>query len=159
MPRRALAAGAGLLLAGLGIGVRLATSGSDDAAATPPGTGSAAAAWSRTAVTNDGLVARSGVRITRVAMTGADGLIDLRFQVLDPTRAQALHDTATPPALVDEQSGLVVSSLLMDHAHTGPFRQGATYYYVFNNPGNWVARGHQVTVLLGDAEVEHVVVR
>jgi hypothetical protein len=161
-PRWRLAIIALVLLGIGGIALRLG-SGSPDATETTSGSPAAAAAaaagWSRPVVSEDGLAERSGVRITRVAMTGAGGLVDLRFQVVDPTRAQALHDADTPPALIDEASGLVVQSLLMDHAHSGPFRQGATYYYVFNNPGNWVDRGHRVTVLLGDAQVEHVVVR
>jgi len=114
------------------------------------------AGWARPAVAADDLGQASGVTITRVAVTGGGGLVDLRFRVVDPDRAHALHDAATPPAVVDESSGLVVHDLLMNHEHTGDFRAGATYYLVFNNPGNWVRRGAQVTVLLGNAEVEHV---
>ena len=116
-------------------------------------------AWERPAVSAAGLAERSGVRITQVAMTGGGGLVDLRYQVVDPDKADAVHDQRTPPALVDEQSGLVVNGLLMDHSHHGPQKAGVKYYLVFNNPGNWVHRGSMVTVLLGDAEVQHVVVR
>ncbi|MFD3402038.1 hypothetical protein ACFWUU_15215 [Kribbella sp. NPDC058693] len=116
-------------------------------------------AWGRTTVDADGLAGRSGVRITQVAVTGGGGLLDLRFQVLDPNRANSLHDASTPPAVIDETSGLVVRDLLMSHAHTGKFTTGETYYLVFENPGNWIRRGSKVTVLLGQAQVEHVVVR
>jgi hypothetical protein len=92
-------------------------------------------------------------------VTGGGGLVDLRYQVVDPDRANALHEPSTPPAVVDERSGLVVHELLMSHSHTGPFKAGVTYYLVFNNPGNWVRHGSKVTVLLGNAQVEHVVVR
>jgi hypothetical protein len=115
-------------------------------------------AWARPVVTADGLVQRSGVRISRVAVTGDGGLVDLRFQVVNPERASALHDQNTPPAVVDEQTGLVVHELFMDHSHKGPYKTGVTYYLVFNNPGNWVHHGSRVTVLLGNAEVEHVLV-
>jgi hypothetical protein len=121
--------------------------------------GGVAAAWERPVVSEAGLAERSGVRITQVALTGGGGLVDLRYQVVDPDKAQALHDRRTPPALVEERSGLLVNSLLMDHAHQGPQSVGVSYYLVFNNPGNWVRRGSMVTVLLGDAEVQHVVVR
>jgi len=91
---------------------------------------------------------------------GGGGLIDLRYQVFDPDKANALHNKRTPPALVEEQTGLVVNRLLMNHAvHKGPLKAGVTYYLVFNNPGNLVRRGSMVTVLLGNAEVQHVVVR
>jgi len=117
------------------------------------------AGWTRPAVSAAGLAQRSGVRITQVAVTGNGGLVDLRFQVVDPDRAGSLHDAATPPAVVDEQSGLVVHQLFMGHSHTGAYQAGVTYYLVFENPGNWVHRGSTVTVLLGNAQVEHVVVR
>ena len=70
-----------------------------------------------------------------------------------------MHDPGTPPAIVDEQSGLVVHDLFMGHSHSGPFKAGVTYYFVFTDPVNWVHRGGKVTVLLGNAQVEHVVVQ
>jgi hypothetical protein len=104
------------------------------------------------------LAQRSGVRIVRVAVSGGGGLVDLRYQVVDPDKAAALHASATPPALVDERTGVVVSRLFMGHAHSGELKAAVTYYLVFENPGNIVGRGGKVTVLLGDAQVEHVAV-
>jgi hypothetical protein len=124
--------------------------GADPAAATVP------VEWRRPVVSADDLVQRSGVKITVVAVTGDGGLVDLRFKVIDPDRANTLHDPRTPPAVVDERSGLVVHELFMDHSHSGPYQAGVTYYLVFNNPGNWIQRGSRVRVLLGDAQVEHV---
>jgi hypothetical protein len=69
-----------------------------------------------------------------------------------------VHDPATPPAIVDEHTGLVLHSLLMGHAHEGELKAAVTYYLIFENTGEWVHRGSSVTVLLGDAQVEHVVV-
>jgi hypothetical protein len=112
--------------------------------------------WQRPVVTADGLVQQSGVKITQVAVTGDGGLVDLRFKVVEPERANAVHDPTTPPAVVDEESGLVVHELFMDHSHNGPYKAGVTYYLVFVNPGNWVHHGSRVSVMLGDAQVEHV---
>lgn len=119
----------------------------------------AAALWQRPSVSDSGLVRTSGVRITVVSLTGGGGLVDLRFQVVDPDKANALHDPDHPPALIDEETGLVVSYLLMGHSHTDAFKAGTTYYLVFENPGNIVQRDAKVTVLLGAAQVEHVVVK
>ena len=116
-------------------------------------------AWARPLVSASGLVERSGVKITQVAVTGDGGLVDLRFTVVDANKAATLHDPAHPPAVVDQRTGLVVKDLLMSHAHTSPFKAGVTYYLVFNNPGNWVHRGDKVAVLLGNARVENVTVR
>jgi hypothetical protein len=105
-------------------------------------------------VTPAGLERRSGVRIVYVAVSGAGGLVDLRYQVVDAAKAAAVH--VTQPELVDEGSGVVVDSLLMNHSHTGRFRAGQTYYLVFENPGNLVQRGGRVTVALGGVRVPHV---
>lgn len=99
-----------------------------------------------------------GVRIQTLATTGGGGLLDLRYQVLDPSKAGSVHDEATPPTLVDEATGLIVNQLLMGHSHTGDFQAGVGYYLVFENPGNLIQPGSSVTVLLGDAQLEHVVV-
>jgi hypothetical protein len=114
--------------------------------------------WQRPTVGADDLAERLGVRLTQVAVTGGGGLLDLRFQVVDPDRASAIHDAETPPAIVDESTGLLINGLLMGHSHSGPFKAAVTYYLVFESTGNWVHRGSRVTVLLGNTQVEHVVV-
>jgi len=115
--------------------------------------------WRRPAVSAAGLAERSGVRLIRVAVTGAGGLLDLRYQVVDPSKAVAVHEAQTPPAIIDERTGLVLNRLLMGHAHQGQLKPAVSYYLIFENTGNWVRRGSEVTVLLGDAQVEHVVVK
>jgi len=115
--------------------------------------------WQRPAVSASGLAERSGVRLIRVAVTGGGGLLDLRYQVVDPSKAVAVHEKQTPPAIIDERTGLVIDQLLMGHAHHGQLKAAVSYYLIFENTGNWVRRGSQVTVLLGDAQVEHVVVK
>jgi glycerol uptake facilitator-like aquaporin len=102
---------------------------------------------------------RSGVRIVRVAVSGGGGLVDLRYQVLDPDAAASIHDAATPPQLVDEGTGVLVRGLLMGHSHKGRLNPAQTYYLVFENPVGLVHRGSRVTVQLGAAGVAHVPVR
>ena len=120
--------------------------------AAPPG-------WQRPSVSASGLAERSGVRLIRVAVTGGGGLLDLRYQVVDPSKAVAVHEARTPPAIIDASTGLVLSRLLMGHAHHGQLKPAVSYYLIFENTGNWVHRGSEVTVLLGDAQVERVVVK
>ena len=98
----------------------------------------------------------SGVRVTRVVVSGGGGLLDLRYQVLDPGAAAAIHDARTPPQLVDERSGLVVADLFMGHSHSGPFKAARSYYLLFDNPGALVKPGARVTVQLGRARLPHV---
>jgi len=115
--------------------------------------------WHRPSVSASGLAERSGVRLVRVAVTGGGGLLDLRYQVVDPSKAVAVHEARTPPAIIDASTGLVLSRLLMGHAHHGQLKPAVSYYLIFENTGNWVHRGSEVTVLLGDAQVERVVVK
>ncbi|MEZ0448688.1 hypothetical protein [Cellulomonas sp. ICMP 17802] len=150
---------AGVLLAAAAVAVVVWLSQRSSAQESAPAAEPVAAvSWGRPAVTADELVQRSGVVITGVALTGGGGLVDLRYQVVDPDTANALHDPETPPAVVDEETGLVVHDLFMNHSHSGAFKAGVTYYLVFENPNNWIHEGSVVSVLLGDAQVEHVVV-
>jgi len=113
----------------------------------------------RPAVTQDGLIEKSGIKLVYVAVTGGGGLIDLRYLVYDPVKANAIHDDDNPPTIIDEETGLVVNQLLMGHSHSGNFNAGQTYYLIFENPGNLIQRGSTVSILLGNAEVEHVKVQ
>ena len=92
-----------------------------------------------------------------VAVTGGGGLIDLRYQVLDPDKAVAIHES--PPEMVDERSDALVDNLLMGHQHRGVLHAGQTYYLIFLNPGNLVARGDRITVALGGFRLPHVLVQ
>ena len=156
-PGRARIAGflAGVLIAaGIGaLALWLPQRSSGQASAEPP------PQWRRPAVSASGLAERSGVRLIRVAVTGGGGLLDLRYQVVDPSKAAAVHEAETPPAIIDERTGLVLNRLLMGHAHHGQLKPAVSYYLIFENTGNWVRRGSEITVLLGDAQVEHVIVK
>lgn len=115
---------------------------------------SRAAAGEAPLVSAAGLLARSGVRITQVAVTGDGGLIDMRYQVVDPDRAASVHSTL--PVMVDERTGVVVNDLYMGHNHKGQLKAGHGYYLIFTNPGGLVERGTHVTVQLGRARVPHI---
>jgi hypothetical protein len=117
------------------------------------------AQWQRPVVSAAGLADRSGVRLVYVAVTGGGGLVELRYQVVDPDKAVVIHDDTKPPVIVDDATGVVVDQLLMGHSHTGSFNAGQTYYLIFENPGNLVQRGSTVSVLLGNAQVDHVIIQ
>ena len=143
-----------LIAAGIGVlALWLPQRSSGQTSAEPP------PQWQRPAVSASGLAERSGVRLVRGAVTGGGGLLDLRYQVVDPSKAVTVHEAETPPAIIDERTGLVLNRLLMGHAHHGVLKAAVSYYLIFENTGNWVRRGSEVTVLLGDAQVEHVIVK
>lgn len=104
-------------------------------------------------------VAKTGVEVAQVAVTGGGGLVDLRYRVVDPDTANAVHERQNPPGLVDEASGAPVWQLVMGHTHKGQGKPGVTYYLLFYNPDDVVKRGSLVTVQLGGARLQHVRVR
>ena len=145
--------GAGLVAAVVGSYMLVQQLGDRSAATTSR---TAAAEKAPPLVSVAGLEQKNGVRITHVALSGAGGLVDLRYQVVDPDKAAAVHLTA--PELVDETTGAVVNKPFMGHTHkqTKAFRAGQIYFVLFENPGNLVQRGTRVTVVLGGLRVHHV---
>ena len=144
-----VAAGAAVVLAAIGAYSLTSSSGTAGARphATPP------------LVSSTDFQRRSGVRIVRVATTAAGGLVDLRYQVIDSSAADSIHDPDTPPELVDERTHVVVDELFMGHSHHGQLKVAHTYYLIFNNPGNLLHAGTTVTVQLGAARIAHVPVQ
>jgi hypothetical protein len=144
-----VAAGAALILAGLGVYSLTRSSGVAGARldTTPP------------LLSPAEFARRAGVRIVRVAITGDGGLVDLRYQVIDSSAADSIHDPDAPPQIVDERTRVVVNELYMGHAHHGQLKVAHTYYLIFNNPGNLLRAGTRVTVQLGAARLAHVPVR
>lgn len=100
----------------------------------------------------------AGVRVLRVTTTAGGGLVDVRYQVIDEQKAGSIHTAAAPPALVDEHTGRIVDRDWMGHASHPTPHLGRTYYLLLVNPG--VLRpGSGVTVRMGAATLEHVLVR
>ncbi|HEY7489521.1 MAG TPA: hypothetical protein VIH59_00210 [Candidatus Tectomicrobia bacterium] len=101
----------------------------------------------------------TGVRLRWIAMTAGGGMIDLRYQVLDPDKALIVHDKERPPRIIDEATGRILSRPWMAHAHKRGQRTAVTYNQLLMNSGGILKRGSQVTVVIGDARLEHVVVQ
>jgi len=96
----------------------------------------------------------TGLRVTLVAVTAGGGLIDFRYQAIDPEKAAVVH--VSTPFLIDEGTGEVIDGLFMGHSHGGPVKAGYTYPLLFVNDGGAIERGDTVTVVIGRARLEHV---
>lgn len=102
----------------------------------------------------------TGLRLVRVALTGGGGLIDIRWQVLDPDKALVVHDPRSPPAIVDQASCVTVDRTWMQHAHKRKeLRMASTYYTLLVNAGGVVRRGSTVTFQVGEARLPGVTVQ
>jgi hypothetical protein len=100
---------------------------------------------------------QTGIRISRVAVTGGGGLIDFRYQVLDPVKAVVVHDRGRTPALVDERSGDVLDALWGHQGHSGGLRAGRTYFLLFVNPKGLIEPHRRLSIRVGQALLEHVI--
>ncbi|WP_425954884.1 hypothetical protein [Xylanimonas sp. McL0601] len=110
-----------------------------------------------TAVSAERLAATYGIDVDLVAVTAAGGLVEFRYQVADPDKAETMiHDTELLPTIVVEGTGatLVVST---PHHHTAPLQLGGTYFFLLANAHNAIRRGALLTLVIGDLRVEHIV--
>jgi predicted MPP superfamily phosphohydrolase len=142
--RKALLA-AGLALAALAVGSGWGLRGS-----------SAARAREGAAVSQGAFQDQTGIRVLRVAVTGGGGLVDLRYQVLDPLKAEVVH--VRPPKLIDERSGQTIDALFMGHSHGGQAKAGYAYPLLFINEQGLLRRGGEVSVVIGGSRLEHIAV-
>ena len=113
-----------------------------------------------TLVTSEGMAARYGISITLIAVTAAGGLIDFRYQVVDPDKANAvIHDLDLYPKLVVEATGETLGVRSLPHNHGKVLELGGTYFFLLPNARNAVHPGSMLTLVIGDARLEHVVVQ
>lgn len=100
---------------------------------------------------------QTGVRVLRIALTAGGGMVDLQYLVLDPDRALALHDSENPPLLVDQASGIALSTSFHSH-NARELKAALTYHMLIMNSGGILERGKRVTLKVGEAALEELVV-
>ncbi len=99
-----------------------------------------------------------GVRVTHIAVLADGGLIDFRFQVLDPEKAGPVMEVDTRPHLYVEKTGQEVSSLYhIMHNHGIP--AGESHYLIYNNSNGAIKRGEAVSVVFGTMRLEHIIAK
>ncbi|MGD9958242.1 hypothetical protein [Nocardioides sp.] len=110
--------------------------------------------------TMQGLSATQGIVVDLIAVTAANGLVEFRFQVVDPDKAtRILHETDLAPTLVDEATGATLRMSSPPHKHGGELRLGGTYFFLMANSHNTLHQGSLVTLVMGDSRVEHLAVQ
>ena len=120
-----------------------------------------------------------GIRVIAVTLSAGGGLVDLRYQVLDPDKASVLggdhgsdsedleefyEDFKDRPLLVDEASGYAVVEAHMHLAGRARKQReepkaGQAYSILFSNTGSLVEPGSKVSLVIGDLRLEHLVVQ
>ncbi len=101
---------------------------------------------------------RFGVRVMFAALTGRDGIIDLRYRVIDPGKAVDFgHYSETSPMLVTP-AGTIMSVTKMG-LHNHRIEPGLVFHVLYRNTANAVKHGMPITVKVGDMELKNVVVQ
>lgn len=100
--------------------------------------------------------------VESVRLSAAGTLVDVRYRVLDPDRAQRMLGRRVRPRLIDEKTGVAMS--VPTTAKLGSLRQtqgvqrtGRTYFVLFVNNAR-LGRGSRVTVELGELRFPGLVV-
>jgi hypothetical protein len=142
-------------LASLSTGVALS--------AAPAGSGAVPAVRPLRAGQRELIEERWGIRIEALRLTAAGYMLDFRYTVLDPAKAEPLFARKFKPVLTDEKTGAVMAVPVPPK--TGALRPsndpkaGRTYFMFFANPGHFVQKYNQVTVTIGEFSVSGLVVK
>lgn len=98
---------------------------------------------------------RWGIRVTLIGVTADGGLIDFRYQVIDPDKAIEMDiDPNNVPTFVIEGTGVSFTPI-STMAHRHDLRVGRIYSTLYVNQGGVLRPGDLVTVIIGDAKLEH----
>ena len=109
-----------------------------------------------TLVTAEGMAARYGIDVTLIGVTAAGGLIEFRYQVVDPDKAELMiHDEKLLPVVVVEDTGATM--VISRPHHATDIKLGGTYFFLFANAHNAIHAGSKLTLVMGDSRIEHLV--
>jgi hypothetical protein len=97
----------------------------------------------------------TGVRVTRIALTGGGGIVDVRYRIVDPDKAPILHEP-TSRLTVRDDSGEILSTPFHFHSGSASFQAGIAYYELLVNTAGLLERGERVSVVVGTARLDKV---
>lgn len=92
--------------------------------------------------------AKWGVRFTRMAVTADGGLVDVRYTVLNPGRAQAMMNSLDTTPKIQLTNGTTLE-LKRQMNHKGDLEAGRSYYILYVNTRGAAASGSIATLSVG----------
>lgn len=113
--------------------------------------------WKRTElVSQEVLTERTGIRVKQLSVSIMGGVIDFRFDVVDPVKANVIMDDhESMPRLVIENRNIEVEIAHgMKH-----ILEERPYYMFFPNPDHLIQTGDTVTLVIGDSRSNTFVVK
>jgi hypothetical protein len=103
------------------------------------------------------VVDKFGVRLTGVRLTANGYVVDLRYRVLDPDKAQGLLDRKVRPVLVDESTGNrfyvpvpPTVGALRQTSRNKVIHTDRDYFMLFANPDRKLQAGSKVALYVGE---------
>jgi hypothetical protein len=103
------------------------------------------------------VVDKFGVRLTGVRLTANGYVVDLRYRVLDPEKAQGLLDRKVRPVLVDESTGNrfyvpvpPTVGALRQTSRNKVIHTDRDYFMLFANPDRKLQAGSKVALYVGE---------
>jgi hypothetical protein len=98
-----------------------------------------------------------GVRFSGVDVTAGGGMIQIRYQVLDSAKTEAIHGTDLAPVIVDSRGVEYKDPGMAGHSHVGKTQAaGTTDYILLANAHGGVTAGSFVTIRVGDLALANV---
>ena len=98
-----------------------------------------------------------GIRFTGVDVTAGGGMIQVRYQVLDSNKTEAIHGPELAPYVVDSHGAKYADPGMAGHSHVGKTQAaGRTDYILLANAMDGVKPGSTVTIKVGDLELRNV---
>ena len=99
-----------------------------------------------------------GIQITQIGLTASDGLVDVRFKILDAAKARkVLGDAANAPMLIAGNNPPLTPP---HHAlHGAKFGDGHVFFILYPNVRSAIKHGAEVTVAMGDVRLGPVTVQ
>lgn len=143
----------------LGAGIATAAKSSLDAGVAPPPATSTANWHARY---GERYKREFGVDIVGVRRVSSGYMLRFSYRVLDPVKAAPLLEKKVRPYLFDKASGARMAVPAMENIgelrQTGAAIADRTYYVIFGNPGGLVKSGGNVRVVIGNLDVDDLIV-
>jgi len=111
-----------------------------------------------TLISQQDLKEKYGLQVTLLGVTAMDGMIDLRFKVLDADKAsQLLEGHAKMPALIVENGEEESIKSARMSRHGTLLKTGGVYIAFFPNPRHEIQSGTPVSVVFGELRLGPIV--
>ena len=104
-----------------------------------------------------------GIELVAIRSTAEGHMVDFRYKVTDPEKAEPLFKRQTKPYLIHQESGKALG--VPNTAKVGALRNsnmpqaGRTYWMFFGNHNRIVQKGDLVTVAIGDFQIKDLMVQ